>query len=84
MVGLSLRWGKAMCGHLPYLFARRYIMENKRKSWMGVIGALGVAVFLLGLLGGLYSVGMAMALAVSIWVVGATLVIALTQPPGDR
>ena len=59
-------------------------MEDKRKSWMGVIGALGVAVFLLGVLGGLYSVGMAIALAISVWAVGATLVIALTRPPGGR
>lgn len=55
-------------------------MKNTRKDWMGVIGALGVAVFLLGLFGGLYSIGLAIALAVSIWAVGATLVIALTDP----
>lgn len=55
-------------------------MKNKRTEWMGVIGALGLAAFLLGLFGGLYSLGMAIALSVSIWSVGATLVIALTQP----
>ncbi|MGR3362967.1 MAG: hypothetical protein ACU0CY_02190 [Maritimibacter harenae] len=58
-------------------------MRKRRTEWMGVIGALGVAVFLLGLLGGLYSLGLAIALSVSIWAVGATLVIALTDPP-DR
>ena len=59
-------------------------MRQKRKEWMGVVGALGLAAFLLGLFGGIYSLGMAIALSVSVWAVGATLVLALTDPPeGD-
>lgn len=56
-------------------------MRDRRKEWMGVIGALGVAVFLIGLLGGVYSIGLSIALAFAVWAVGATLVIALTDPP---
>ena len=59
-------------------------MRDRRKEWMGVIGALGLAAFLLGLMGGFYSLGMAIALSVSVWAVGATLVIALTDPPDER
>lgn len=59
-------------------------MKSKRTEWMGVVGALGLAAFLLGLFGRLYGLGMAIALAVSIWAVGATLVIALTDPPDGK
>jgi hypothetical protein len=56
-------------------------MRQKRKEWMGVVGALGLAAFLLGMFGGIYSLGMAIALSVSVWAVGATLVLVLTDPP---
>ena len=41
---------------------------------MGLVGGLGVAAFLLGAVGGLYSIGLSIALAFVIWIVGATLV----------
>ncbi len=57
-------------------------LRGKRKELQGLVGALGVAAFVLGVLGGFYPVMTAIALAFAIWVVGATLVIVLTDPPG--
>jgi hypothetical protein len=48
--------------------------KAKRKPLMGLVGGIGVAVFLLGAVGGLYSVQLSIALAFAIWIVGATLV----------
>lgn len=48
--------------------------KSKKKPLMGVVGGLGVAVFLLGAVGGLYPLGLSIALAFAIWIVGATLV----------
>ncbi len=48
--------------------------KSKKTPLMGLVGGLGVAAFLLGAVGGLYSFGLAIALAFAIWIVGATLV----------
>jgi hypothetical protein len=40
----------------------------------GLIGGLGVAAFVPGAVGGLHSLGLSIALAFAIWIVGATLV----------
>lgn len=55
-------------------------LRHKRKELHGVVGALGTAAFLLGLLGEAYSLGMAIAVSVGIWAVGATLVNVFTEP----
>lgn len=52
---------------------------NRRTAWMGVIGALGVAVIVLAVVGGLVPVMPAIGIAVAIWMVGATLVNALLR-----
>ncbi|MBF9060493.1 hypothetical protein HKCCSP123_15015 [Rhodobacterales bacterium HKCCSP123] len=49
-------------------------LKARKRQWMGVVGGLGVAAFLLGVPGGLYGPGLAVALAFVIWIVGATLV----------
>ncbi len=56
-------------------------LRKKRKALHGLIGGVGVAVLLLGVLGGLYSPGLAIALALSVWILGATLVNVFTDPP---
>ena len=48
--------------------------KSKKTPLMGLVGGLGVAAFLLGVPGGLYAPGLAVALALAIWIVGATLV----------
>ncbi|MCU4651851.1 hypothetical protein N8I71_03360 [Roseibacterium sp. SDUM158016] len=48
--------------------------KKKKTPLMGLVGGTGVAVFLLGAVGGLYSLGLSIALAFAIWIVGATLV----------
>ena len=48
--------------------------KRKKTPLMGIVGGLGVAAFLLGAVGGLYSFGLSVALAFVIWIVGATLV----------
>lgn len=58
-------------------------MRNKRREWMGVIGAAGVVAALAGFVGGLMSVGVTLTLTFGIWILGAVLVQLLTDPP-DR
>jgi hypothetical protein len=48
--------------------------KRKKTPLMGLVGGIGVAAFLLGAVGGLYSIGLAIALAFTVWIVGATLV----------
>jgi hypothetical protein len=48
--------------------------KRKKTPLMGLVGGIGVAVFLLGAVGGLYSIGLSIALAFTVWIVGATLV----------
>lgn len=54
-------------------------MRTKRKELHGVVGALGVAVLLGGLLGTLYPATLALVMAVSIWIIGTTLVNVFTD-----
>jgi hypothetical protein len=49
-------------------------LKSKKTPMMGLVGGLGLAAFLLGAVGGLYSMGLSIALAFVIWIVGATLV----------
>lgn len=55
-------------------------LKGKRRELHGVVGAIGVAVAVLGLVGGLYAPTVAIAGAIAVWVVGATLVNLLTDP----
>ncbi|MDF2232029.1 hypothetical protein P2H44_05640 [Albimonas sp. CAU 1670] len=54
-------------------------LRTKRKELHGLVGALGVAVLLGGLLGTLYPATFALFAAVSIWIVGTTLVNVFTD-----
>lgn len=53
--------------------------KSKKTPLMGLVGGLGLAAFLLGAVGGLYSAGLSVALALAIWIVGATLVNVLSS-----
>jgi hypothetical protein len=53
--------------------------KSKKTPLMGLVGGLGIAAFLLGAVGGLYSPTLAIALAFVIWIVGATLVNVLSS-----
>ena len=55
-------------------------LRSKRRELQGLVGAIGVAVAALGLVGGLYPVMPAIAGAFAVWVVGATLVNVFTDP----
>ena len=55
-------------------------LRHKRRELQGLVGALGVAAFIIGVPGGAYPLGLAIALAFAIWAVGATLVIVFTDP----
>ena len=55
-------------------------LRNKRRELQGVNGAVGLAAGLAGYVGKVYSDGMATFLMLSIWIVGATLIILLTEP----
>lgn len=57
--------------------------KSKRREWHGVSGALGLVAGLAGFVGGLYPPGIAVFLMLAIWILGATLVNLLTDPP-DR
>lgn len=48
--------------------------KRKKTPLMGLIGGLGVVAILGSVLGGLYSMGIALFLALAIWIVGATLI----------
>jgi hypothetical protein len=58
-------------------------LKSKRRELQGVNGAVGLAVGLGGYVGHLYSVALATFLMFAIWIVGATLINLLTDPP-DR
>ena len=55
-------------------------LRHKRRELQGFNGALGLAAGLGGYVGHLYSYGIATFLMLSIWIVGATLIILLTEP----
>ncbi len=55
--------------------------KSKRRELQGVNGALGVVAGLGGYVGHLYSYGMATFLMFGIWILGATVINLLTDPP---
>ncbi len=55
-------------------------LRHKRRELQGLNGAVGLAAGLAGYVGNIYSDGMATFLMFSIWIVGATLIIVLTEP----
>lgn len=57
-------------------------LRHKRRQLQGVNGAVGLAAGLGGFVGGLYSPGIAVFLMLSIWIVGATVINLVTDPPG--
>jgi hypothetical protein len=54
--------------------------RRKRRELQGLNGAVGLAAGLAGYLGDFYSNGVATFLMLAIWIVGATLINALTDP----
>jgi hypothetical protein len=59
-------------------------LKSRRRELQGLNGAVGLAAGLGGFVGDLYSPGLAVFLALAIWIVGATLVNLLTDPPDQR
>ncbi len=53
--------------------------KSKKRPLMGLVGAIGLSVIALGILGGFYPVMPAIAVGFVIWIVGATLVQVLTE-----
>lgn len=56
-------------------------LRSKRKELQGVNGAVGLVIGLGGFVGHLYSPALATFLMLAIWIVGATLINLLTDPP---
>jgi len=56
-------------------------LRQKRKQLHAANGAVGLVVGLGGYVGGLYSPGFATFGMLAIWIVGATLINLLTDPP---
>ena len=56
-------------------------LKSKRRELQGLNGAVGLVVGLGGYLGNLYRDDLATFLMLAIWIVGATLINLLTDPP---
>ncbi|NDR55796.1 hypothetical protein [Aliiruegeria sabulilitoris] len=56
-------------------------LKSKRRELQGVNGAAGVVAALGGFVGHLYSPAVAIFCAFAIWILGATLINLLTDPP---
>lgn len=56
-------------------------LKSKRRELQGVNGAVGLVAGLGGFVGHLYSSAIATFLMLAIWIVGATLINLLTDPP---
>ncbi|ARE42040.1 hypothetical protein RGUI_3899 [Rhodovulum sp. P5] len=56
-------------------------LKSKRKELQGVNGAVGLVVGMGGIVGHLYRPDLAVFLMLAIWIVGATLINLLTDPP---
>ncbi|MCV2869836.1 hypothetical protein OEW28_14465 [Defluviimonas sp. WL0002] len=56
-------------------------LKSKRQELQGLNGAVGLAVGLGGFIGHLFSSSIALFLMLAIWIVGATLINLLTDPP---
>jgi hypothetical protein len=54
-------------------------LRTSRRQLHGVVGALGLVAALLGFVGGLYPPGLTVAIALGIWILGATLVTLFTD-----
>ena len=59
-------------------------LRSKRRELQGLNGAVGLVAGLGGYVGNLYSWGLATFLMFAIWIVGATLINLLTDPPAKR
>ncbi|MBY6005686.1 hypothetical protein KUV62_17320 [Salipiger bermudensis] len=59
-------------------------LKTKRRELQAVNGAIGLAFGLGGFVGHLYAPSTAAFGALSIWIVGATLINLLTDPPDKR
>lgn len=59
-------------------------LRNKRRELQGLNGAIGLVAGLGGYIGQLYSGGVATFLMLAIWIVGATLINLLTDPPEKK
>ena len=59
-------------------------LKSKRRELQGVNGAFGLVVGLGGFVGHLYSPVVATFLMLAIWIIGATLINLLTDPPNKR
>lgn len=59
-------------------------LKSKRRELQAVNGAVGLVAGLGGYVGNLYSYALATFLMLAIWIVGATLVNLLTDPPTKR
>ncbi|WP_212525115.1 hypothetical protein [Actibacterium sp. MT2.3-13A] len=56
-------------------------LKHKRRELHGVVGGLGVVVALAGFVGGWMSVTTTIVVTFGVWIIGATLVNLLTEPP---
>lgn len=59
-------------------------LKSKRRELQGLNGAIGLAAGMGGYVGNLYSDAVATFLMLGIWMVGATLITLLTDPPNKR
>ncbi|MGC9369552.1 MAG: hypothetical protein ACP5DX_08460 [Paracoccaceae bacterium] len=57
-------------------------LKHKRRELHGVVGGLGVVVALAGFVGGWMSPTTTIVVTFGVWIIGATLVNLLTEPPG--
>lgn len=59
-------------------------ISEKRRELHGLVGGVGVVAGLGGFVGGFYSVPTAIVAMFGVWIIGATLVNVLTDPPAGR
>ena len=59
-------------------------LKSKRRELQGLNGAVGLAVGLAGFVGQLYPASVAVFGALAIWIIGATLINLLTDPPDKK
>ena len=59
-------------------------LKSKRRELQGANGAIGVVAGLGGFLTPLYSPAMGVFFAFAIWIIGATMINLLTDPPDRR
>ena len=63
---------------------RQMKLRNRRRELQGLNGAIGLVAGLGGYVGHLYSAAVATFLMLAIWIVGATLINLLTDPPEKK